>query len=148
MAGVEEQADRFAGRGHEPVDLRVGLDDGAHVVVEGHADAEVRQALGELGDLPAIGRPFVVGEAGALRDRRVDGVVAAARGVGIDDVLGAEIAEQRQVRQDRVELLVDLAVEDAAVIPAGDEFEARGRRGSDRARLLVRGNFPPSSVPR
>ena len=147
VAGVEEQADAFAGRCHEPVDLLVGLDDGAHMVVEGHADAEFGDALGKPGDLPAIGRPFVVGQARALRDRRMDGVVAAARRVGIDDELGAEVAQQRQMREDGVELLVDLAVEDAAVIPAGDEFEpVAARIGPSSA--LVRGNLPPSSVPR
>ena len=63
MAGVVEQADRLAGMPHQQADLGVGLDDGAHVVVEGHAHAEIRHALGERGELAAIGRPFLGGRA-------------------------------------------------------------------------------------
>ena len=56
MAGVVEQADCLAGMVHQRVDLVVGLDDGAHMMMKGHADAEIGHLLGECRDLDAIGR--------------------------------------------------------------------------------------------
>ena len=57
MAAIVEQADGAAGMRHQPVDLGLGLDERAHVVVEGHADAELGHALGERGEFPAVVRP-------------------------------------------------------------------------------------------
>ena len=58
MAGVVEQADRRSGRRHQPVDLLVGLDDRPHMVVEGHADAEIGHALGERRQPPPVAAPI------------------------------------------------------------------------------------------
>ena len=75
MPRVEEQPDRFAGAGHQGVDLGVRLDDGAHVVMERHPDAEPGHALRERRDLGAVGGPLVGGERGPPRDRVEDRAV-------------------------------------------------------------------------
>ena len=147
MAAVEEQADRIAGLAHQPVNLAIGLDDRAHVMMEGHPDAEVSELLGEFRYLVAVGFPLVLGKRRAVGDRLPDAIMPAARGVGIDGYSCAEIAQQRQMRQDRLEFLVDLAVEDTAVLPAGDETQlVAAERLGEFCRF--RGNLPPSSVPR
>ena len=51
VAGVDEQADRRAGVGHQQIDLALGLDDRAHVVVIGHGHAALGHPFGQLGEL-------------------------------------------------------------------------------------------------
>ena len=80
-----------------------------------------RHPLRQFGDLAAVGRPLLVVEPRPVRDRPPDRVVPPARGIGIDDMGGAEIAMKGQMRQDRLELGLDLALEDAPVPPAGDQ---------------------------
>ena len=64
--------------------------------------------------------------------------MAAARRIGVNDDLSAEIAQQREVRKDRVEFLVDLPVEDAPVVPAGDEVEPVGREDGTKFGAVTR----------
>ena len=64
--------------------------------------------------------------------------MAAARGVGIDDARSAKIAVEREVREERLELLVDLALEDAAVPPAADQPEVVARKDRPEHRAVAR----------
>ena len=59
-----QEAGRFAGRRHQPADLLVGLDDSAHVVMEGHAYAELGHVLGEPCEAAAVVGPVAVGSRG------------------------------------------------------------------------------------
>ena len=138
MARVVEQADRFSAPGHQFADLRVGLDDRAHVVMERHPHAEISHALGERRDLGAVGGPFVGGETRPLRDRVGDGAVASPRGVGIDDMFGAEVAQQREMRQDRLELLAHGLLADPAVVPARHQLQPVGGKDRTEKRALAR----------
>ena len=56
---------------HQEVDLALGLDDRAHVVVVGHRHAVVGHPLGELGELPAVGGEVLVGQPRPARQRRL-----------------------------------------------------------------------------
>ena len=115
---------------------RVGLYDGAHVMVEGQADAEIGHALGEAGDFAAIGRPLVRRQLRADGDRLPDCAKPSARRIGVDDVARAQRLQQSQVRQDGGEFVVDVSLENAPVVPPGHEFEAvRFQDGAQSVRL-------------
>jgi hypothetical protein len=127
VAGVEQQPDRWAAVAQHQIDLAIGLHDGSHVVMERHADTERRHAVGERGELLPVGGPFVVAQARTLRERLED---CRRRGGPMCRHTRrpcSQIAQQGQVRQDRGEFLVDVAIEDAAVIPAGDKAQMVAR---------------------
>ena len=113
VSGVEQQTNGLAGAGHQAVDLVVGFDDGAHMVVKGHAYAKVGEPFGQRGDLPAVAAPFVIVQFRALRYRLEDAPVAAARRVGIDDEFAPLVPEHCEMGQDRIVLGLDLAFEAA-----------------------------------
>ena len=81
---IIEEPDGFAGRGHQPVDFGVGLDDGAHVVVEGHAARRIRPcvqpAASAGGHISASRRVRVLAAAiSARRCRRTSGATCRHR---------------------------------------------------------------------
>ena len=121
MAGIVEEPHRLAGMPHQEADLGVGLDDGAHVVVEGHAHSEIGHPLGEFGELAPVGGPFVRRQPRTVGDRPPDSAVPPARGVGINDVGAAHVPQELQMRSDRIELGRDLLLGAAPVVPARDQ---------------------------
>ena len=74
-----------------------------------------RPARSACGHTP---RQSLVTEPRALRGRLENPVMPAARRVGIHHHLGTKVPQQHKVRQDRVEFLLDAAIERAAIVPA------------------------------
>ena len=54
VARIIQQPCCLTGRRHEPIDFVIRLHDRAHVMVERHADAERRHALGQRGDFASV----------------------------------------------------------------------------------------------
>ena len=115
-------------RGHEGVDLVLGLDDRAHVVV-----IDERQPLGggELGDRLDVGaelRPLVLVQLGAVDQRPVVAAVDGVRGLAGDADLAAHGLQEVEMRLDGALLVLDRAGEQVQRVPARDEAQAgRGR---------------------
>ena len=124
VTGVEQQAGRLAGASHQSVDVRVALHNRAHVVMKRHAHAECGHSLRQRCHLAAKRRPTVIRQDRPLRDRRKSHAVVPPGGIGIDDEVAAEIAQQREMRFDRREFRRDLAFEDPSVVPAGNQLQS------------------------
>ena len=124
VAGVEEEAHRNVGRGHEQVDLGLGLDHRAHVVMVGERAALLLQPVGEPGELLAVAADVVGAELRAVGDRHRDPVLHRVRGLGIDQHRAAECQEEIELLAQASLLLVQTELQQAAREPAGDEGQA------------------------
>src|SRR5882724_7004588 len=123
VAGVHEQPDRRTGVGHQQIDLGLGLDDRAHMVVIGHGHAALGHVLGQDGQLGAIVLEIAGGKARPLADGRLLLALHAAGRLGVDHHRRAQLLEGDELLFHALLLLVDGTVEQAAGEPAGDELQ-------------------------
>ena len=122
MARVQQQADRGPGVLHEAVDILGALDDGSHVVVEGHAHALGQHVIGDLGE--ALSQALPLRRRGDLRP-------AGGGGAHIEDDLAARLGkhhhrrsqarQQLQVIRHGGDLGLGIARQELGAVPARDE---------------------------
>jgi hypothetical protein len=84
-AGIEAEGHFRPGGFHQPVDVFLVFDEGAHVVVIGKGDALASRPFGKLRQLSAIGIHLIAGELGPVVDGHPDLPLHRVGAFGVDD---------------------------------------------------------------